>query len=81
MLRLPAVIQKTGRKRSTIYKDMLAGLFPEPVKIGRRANGWPEHEVDAINAARIAGRSDDEIRELVSRLVAERARAFDRFAA
>jgi arylsulfatase A-like enzyme len=37
--------------------------------------GWPEHEVDALNAARIAGQSDDEIRDFVTRLEAARKSA------
>ncbi len=72
ILRLPAVLQKRGKSRSAHYLDMKNGLFTKPVSIGSRAIGWPEHEVDALNAARIAGKSDDEIRSLVSRL--ERAR-------
>jgi prophage regulatory protein len=42
------------------------------VKLGARAVGWPAREVAAINAARIAGRSDDEIRVLVTKLEAAR---------
>jgi prophage regulatory protein len=42
------------------------------VKIGARAAGWPASEVQALNAARIAGKSDDEIRELVLKLEAAR---------
>ena len=38
-----------------------------------RSSGWPAREVAALNAARIAGKSDAEIRELVADLVAERA--------
>jgi prophage regulatory protein len=30
--------------------------------------GWPSSEVAAINAARIAGKTDDEIRALVVKL-------------
>jgi hypothetical protein len=41
--------------------------------------GWPAHELDAIAAARIAGKSEDEIRALVKTprkdLVAARAQA------
>jgi prophage regulatory protein len=33
-----------------------------------RAVGWPENEVFVLNAARIAGKSDDEIRQLVIKL-------------
>lgn len=47
--------------------------FTKPVPIGERAVGWPDSEVQAINAARIAGKSESEIRELVSRLHAKRA--------
>jgi prophage regulatory protein len=33
---------------------------------------WPDHEIDAINKAHIAGQTDDEIRALVARLVIAR---------
>lgn len=72
ILRLPEVLRQRGRSRSTHYLDIQQGLFPHPVAIGARAVGWPEHEVAAVNDARIAGRSDDEIRELVARLEAAR---------
>lgn len=72
ILRLPSVLNKRGRSRSAHYLDIHEGLFTPPVPIGSRAVGWPENEVDAINAARIAGKSDCEIRELVRRLVAAR---------
>lgn len=54
--------------RSTIYLRIAQGLFTRPVSLGARAVGWPAREVAAINAARIAGKSDDAIRELVKRL-------------
>lgn len=71
--RMPAVKAKTGYTSSTsIYNNVRAGLFTKPVPIGVRSVGWPEDEVDAINAARIAGKNDDEIRALVTRLHAKR---------
>jgi prophage regulatory protein len=45
------------------------------VKIGARASGWPSSEVAAINAARIAGATNEEIRALVAKLVAARQSA------
>lgn len=75
ILRLPTVLQQRGRSRSTHYVDIKDGLFTKPVPIGGRSVGWPEYEVDAINAARIAGKSDDEIRSLVIRLTADRTSA------
>lgn len=47
ILRLPAVKQKTGQSRSTIYDKVQRGEFPAPVKIGERAVGWVEAEVDS----------------------------------
>ena len=73
MLRMPAVKGKTGhRSHASIYNAIKDGLFTKPVQIGARSVGWPDYEVDAINAARIAGKSEGEIRELVNRLHAKR---------
>jgi prophage regulatory protein len=68
ILRLPAVTAQSGASRSTIYLRIQQGLWPKPVKLGPRSVGWPASEVAAINAARIAGLSDDEIRTLVLKL-------------
>jgi prophage regulatory protein len=70
--RLPSVLRLRGRSRSAHYQDVKDGLFTKPVPIGARAVGWPEHEIDAINGARIAGLNDGEIRELVAKLEAAR---------
>jgi prophage regulatory protein len=48
------------------------GLFTPPVPLGSRSVGWPAYEVEAINTARIAGKSDAEIRALVAELEAKR---------
>lgn len=74
IIRMPSVKTETGhRSHASIYNAIKAGLFTRPVQIGQRAVGWPSNEVQAINAARIAGKSDAEIRELVNRLHAKRA--------
>ena len=74
ILRIPQVTARTGhRSHTSIYEAIRAGLFTTGVAIGQRARGWPEDEVDAINAARVAGRSDEQIRELVKRLHAKRS--------
>jgi prophage regulatory protein len=46
------------------------------VKLGARAVGWPASELAAVNAARINGLSDTEIRDLVKRLEAARKSNF-----
>lgn len=42
------------------------------MRLGQRSSGWPDYEVAAIIDARIAGKSEKEIRELVTRLIAAR---------
>ena len=72
ILRRSSVEWQSGYPRSTLYLRISQGLWTRPVKLGPRAVGWPAHEVTAINAARIAGQSDAEIRALVERLEAGR---------
>lgn len=76
MQRLPAVVLATGLSRSTLYGRVSTGLWPRAVRISTRLIGWPSSEVDALNAARIAGKTDDEIRALVQRLEAARPSSF-----
>lgn len=41
-LRLPAVLERVGLKRATIYKRIKAGTFPAPLQLGPRAVAWDE---------------------------------------
>ena len=72
ILRLPAVKSESGYSRSTIYLRITQGLWTKPVSLGARAVGWPASEVAALNASRIAGKSEQEIRALVAKLEAAR---------
>ena len=74
MLRGREVDARLGRSRSTRYLDIQDGGLTPPVPIGARAVGWPAHEIDAINAAKIAGWQEPEIRELVTQLMTERSK-------
>ena len=47
ILRLPAVKQRTGLSRSTIYLRISEDSFPKPVSLGGRAVGWIESEIDS----------------------------------
>ena len=75
ILRLPTVKARTGLSRSTIYLRISDGCFCKPISLGARAVGWPDSEVDAINSARIAGKTDEEIRALVVALEEARVQA------
>lgn len=66
--RLPSVLRRTGDSKSTHYKKIEEGLFTKPVKIGPRASAWPDSEITALINARIAGKTDQEIRHLVKKL-------------
>jgi prophage regulatory protein len=74
-LRLPAVCDRTGKPKSTIYREVSEGLIPPPVRIGIRATGWPDNEIDAINCARLRGQTNSEIRHLVTELINARLQA------
>ncbi len=75
ILRCKQVQNRIGLSRSTLYLRIAEGTFTKPVGLGARAVGWPSHEVTALNAARIAGKSETEIRELVTKLEAARKAA------
>lgn len=73
MLRRPEVEKSTGKARTTIYRDVQEGLLTRPaVSTGANSVAWPDFEIDQINRARMAGKSDDEIRQLVNQLHEQR---------
>lgn len=78
LLRKSAVMAATGYSLATLHRRITAGLFTKPICTGRDKNGavcqgaWPADELAEINKARIAGKTDDEIRALVVKLEAAR---------
>ena len=46
ILKLPAVMEKIGCGKSSIYRKLLEESFPTPIKLGERSVGWLESEVD-----------------------------------
>ena len=72
LLPLRPVLDRTGRGKSSHYNAVNNGLMVPPVELGPRSRRYPEHEIEAINAAVVAGKPESEIRELVVSLVAAR---------
>lgn len=73
ILRKPEVKAETGwRSDASVSSAVRAGLLTKPIQIGPRSVGWPDYEVKAINAARIAGKTDSDIRALVTCLHSKR---------
>ena len=75
LLRKPEVLRRSGESYSTFHVHLARGLWTRPIALGARAVAWPEREIEALLAARIAGATSDQLRQLVERLHAERRRA------
>jgi len=46
ILRLNAVLDRTGLSRSTLYRKVERGTFPAQMRISERCIGWRESEVE-----------------------------------
>ncbi|WP_235581073.1 AlpA family transcriptional regulator [Pseudorhodoferax sp. Leaf265] len=61
----------------SIYRAVREGIFTRPVRIGMNAVGWPDYEVASLVAACVAGKTSNEVRELVVLLHEKRMTALD----
>jgi len=64
--------QLGGMGLSTLYAHIDRGMFPKPVALSRRFVVFPQEEVTAVINARLAGKTDDEVRQLVAELMEKR---------
>ena len=64
ILRLPEVIARTGRSRSSIYEDMESGMFPQSVRLSVRSIGWKSDEIEAWLDSRVRANAP-KVREVV----------------
>jgi hypothetical protein len=46
--------------------------MPPPIKLSARSAGWLAHELDAVIAARMVNKPEEEIKELVAQIVERR---------
>lgn len=46
ILRLNAVLDRTGLSRSTLYRKVQTGTFPKQVRIATRCTGWRESAIN-----------------------------------
>lgn len=61
LLRLDAVVSRTGLSRSALYRAMDAGEFPRPVQLTKRLVAWPASEVDLWVEQQIAARNSSSL--------------------
>jgi len=47
ILRIKAVLDRTGLTRSTMYRKMQDGSFPRSIQISTRCIGWNESAIEA----------------------------------
>ena len=52
-LRLPAVEERTGLKKSTLYAQVKTGKLASPVRLSARAVAWREEDIDRWCADRV----------------------------
>ena len=46
VLRMHEVLTRVGLSKSTLWRYIGEGNFPRPIKLGPRASGWIEQEID-----------------------------------
>ena len=71
---IKSLASSRGNRPSPIQLLLSGGkrLLPPSIQLGPRSVGWVETEINAVNVARILGKTDEEIKSLVMRLVKER---------
>ena len=52
VLKLHEVVARVGLSKSTVWRYIGEGDFPPPIKLGPRASGWIEQEIDDWIASR-----------------------------
>lgn len=72
IIRKPEARNVLGVGNTTFYDLIKNELMTPGVSLGVHSRGWPDYEIQAIAAARIAGQSDDEIKALVKQLIEHR---------
>lgn len=73
LMRVPEAAAELGIKLSAYYEGVHTGIYPKPFKIGLRASRIASNEIGAIVVARISGKSDDQLRAVVTALAKARA--------
>lgn len=72
IIKQPQLLKQFAFSKSTLFTQINQGLMPKPISLGSRAVGYLQHEVDSVLSARIAGKNNEQIKELVKSLMAKR---------
>jgi prophage regulatory protein len=63
--------------RTSFLNGVKTGKYTKPIRLSARTVAWPSFEIDSINTALIAGKSDEEIKKLVADLEAARTKSVE----
>lgn len=74
LIKITAVAAADSTSASSVRRAVADGTLPPPLKLSTKCTRWVASEVEAVLAARIAGKTADEIRLLVRQLVADRSK-------
>ena len=78
ILRPNEIMARASCGSSALHDAVADDLLPKLFKIlGGRASGIFEHELDEVLTARAAGASDEQVRQIVRRQVAQRRASFE----
>ena len=66
--KLKEVLEYRYRSRSSHFRDIEDGLCTTSIKVGPNSIVWLRNELETLRSAVIAGKSEDEIRQLVREL-------------
>lgn len=75
LLKFHDVASRVTGSRSSIYARIKAGTLPPPIRISSQSAAWVEHEIEAVLRAQIAGKSGEDLKNIVSDLVRQRQQA------
>lgn len=72
ILRRPEVLELTGWSKSTLYNRINSQQFVKSISLGQRSIGFISYEVDAVIKAMFEEQTREQIKELVTALIANR---------
>ena len=76
LLDLETVLKRRGCSKSQHYIDVNEGVMVPPVAVSERSRRYPQHELEVIQSAKVAGATKDELKALVKELVKGRRQRF-----
>jgi prophage regulatory protein len=72
IMKLSELLNSYPKSKSALYLDIKNQTFPSQISLGARSIGFLTSEVTALINARVAGKTESEIRALVIKLELER---------